>query len=62
LKTAKNVLDVGSGTGYLTAAMALITPTESRVYGIEHVPELVKQSIINISNSNPELMKGKVII
>jgi protein-L-isoaspartate O-methyltransferase len=26
LKTAKNVLDVGSGTGYLTAAMALIVP------------------------------------
>ena len=26
LKTAKNALDVGSGTGYLTAAMALIMP------------------------------------
>ena len=38
LKTAKNVLDVGSGTGYLTAAMALIVPNGSKVYGIEHVP------------------------
>jgi protein-L-isoaspartate(D-aspartate) O-methyltransferase len=27
LKTANNVLDVGSGTGYLTAAMALIAPS-----------------------------------
>lgn len=27
LKTAKNALDVGSGTGYLTAAMALIIPS-----------------------------------
>lgn len=26
LKVAKNVLDVGSGTGYLTAAMAMIAP------------------------------------
>lgn len=26
LKAAKNALDVGSGTGYLTAAMALIVP------------------------------------
>jgi protein-L-isoaspartate(D-aspartate) O-methyltransferase len=55
-------LDVGSGTGYLTAAMALITPVDSRVYGIDHVPELIKQSIINISKSNPELMLGRVII
>lgn len=38
LTTAKYVLDVGSGTGYLTAAMAMITPPESKVYGIEHVP------------------------
>jgi len=34
LKTAKNVLDVGSGTGYLTAAMAVLVPPESRVFGI----------------------------
>lgn len=45
LKTAKYTLDVGSGTGYLTAAMALIVPKDSKVFGIEHVPELVKQSI-----------------
>lgn len=38
LVTAKNVLDVGSGTGYLTAAMAIITPPNCKVYGIEHVP------------------------
>lgn len=34
LVTAKNVLDVGSGTGYLTAAMAMVVPTQSKVYGI----------------------------
>jgi protein-L-isoaspartate(D-aspartate) O-methyltransferase len=34
LKTAKYTLDVGSGTGYLTAAMALIVPEGSKVYGI----------------------------
>ena len=38
LITAKNVLDVGSGTGYLTAAMAYLVPPESKVFGIEHVP------------------------
>lgn len=38
LITAKNVLDVGSGTGYLTAAMALMVPKQAKVFGIEHVP------------------------
>ena len=62
LTTAKNVLDVGSGTGYLTAAMAIITPPGSKVYGVDHVPQLVKQSIDNISKGNPELLKGKIEI
>jgi len=44
---------VGSGTGYLTAAMALVVPKGSKVFGIEHVPELVDQSLQNISKSNP---------
>jgi protein-L-isoaspartate(D-aspartate) O-methyltransferase len=35
---AKNILDVGSGTGYLTAAMAMLAPKDCKVYGIEHVP------------------------
>ena len=34
LKTAKYVLDVGSGTGYLTAAMAYLVPPESKVFGV----------------------------
>ena len=62
LKTAKYALDVGSGTGYLTAAMALVMPNESKTFGIEHVPELVKKSIENIKKSNPELMEGRVRI
>lgn len=57
LVTAKTALDVGSGTGYLTAAMALIMPPEGKVYGVEHVPELVKKSIENIQNDSPELLK-----
>ena len=32
--SAKNILDVGSGTGILTVAMALMAPKESKVYGI----------------------------
>ena len=42
-------MDVGSGTGYLTTAMALIMPPGSKVFGIEHVPELVKKSKENVA-------------
>jgi protein-L-isoaspartate(D-aspartate) O-methyltransferase len=38
LLKAKKALDVGSGTGYLTAAMTLMAPKSCKVYGIEHVP------------------------
>lgn len=41
LAKAKYALDVGSGTGILTLAMALMTPKPAKVFGIEHVPELV---------------------
>jgi protein-L-isoaspartate(D-aspartate) O-methyltransferase len=56
LVSAHTALDVGSGTGYLTAAMALSMPPGAKVYGIEHVPELVKKSIENIKKGNPEVM------
>jgi len=32
------------------------------MYGIEHVPELVKKSIENISKDNPDLLKEKIRI
>ena len=41
LLTAKKILDVGSGTGILTVGMALMAPKDAKVYGIEHVPQLV---------------------
>jgi hypothetical protein len=32
------------------------------MYGIEHVPELVKKSIENIEKDNPDLLKEKIRI
>lgn len=62
LSTAKYVLDVGSGTGILTLAMALMTPKSAKVFGIQHVPELVEQSIQNIKKENEEIFCKLTII
>jgi protein-L-isoaspartate(D-aspartate) O-methyltransferase len=42
------VLDVGSGSGYLTACMSLMVGPTGTVIGIEHIDELVQTSIKNI--------------
>ncbi|WVQ71723.1 protein-L-isoaspartate O-methyltransferase [Cryptococcus sp. DSM 104548] len=44
---APRILDVGSGSGYLAAVLHRISP-RSRVIGIDHIPNLVAQSIENL--------------
>lgn len=62
------VLDVGSGSGYLTACLARAIASKegannALVVGIEHQPELVKKGIDNISKDDSTLLEsGKVII
>ncbi|XAR68006.1 Protein-L-isoaspartate(D-aspartate) O-methyltransferase [Bertholletia excelsa] len=51
LKPGMHALDVGSGTGYLTACFALMVGPEGRAVGVEHIPELVASSIQNIKKS-----------
>ncbi|CAA7395894.1 unnamed protein product [Spirodela intermedia] len=51
LQPGMRVLDVGSGTGYLTACFALMIGPEGRAVGIDHIPELVASSIENIKQS-----------
>uniref|UniRef100_A0A6G1SF26 Protein-L-isoaspartate O-methyltransferase n=2 Tax=Aceria tosichella TaxID=561515 RepID=A0A6G1SF26_9ACAR len=57
------VLDVGSGSGYLTACLAHMVGPNGRVFGVEHIEELVKQSEKNIKRDCPELLEsGRVKI
>ena len=42
LKPGARVLDVGSGTGYLTALFSAFVGSDGVVVGVEHVPELVR--------------------
>ncbi|KAI9087506.1 hypothetical protein K1719_030376 [Acacia pycnantha] len=51
LQPGMRALDVGSGTGYLTACFALMVGPEGRAVGVEHIPELVSSSIENIQKS-----------
>ncbi|KAJ6888802.1 protein-L-isoaspartate O-methyltransferase 1-like isoform X1 [Populus alba x Populus x berolinensis] len=64
LKSGMHVLDVGSGTGYLTACFALMVGPQGRAVGVEHIPELADSSIKNIKKSAaaPLLKEGSLSI
>jgi len=56
-------LDVGSGTGYLTACFARMMGPSGKSYGIEHIPELACKSIANLNSDNQNLLStGQVTI
>ena len=61
LNEGARVLDVGSGTGYLTACFAVMVGKTGKVVGVEHIPELAKQSIHNIERWNADMLKSGVI-
>lgn len=46
-----HVLDVGSGSGYLTACMAMLVGEKGVAVGIDHIDELVQLSVDNVNKS-----------
>uniref|UniRef100_A0A3Q3WL74 Protein-L-isoaspartate O-methyltransferase n=1 Tax=Mola mola TaxID=94237 RepID=A0A3Q3WL74_MOLML len=56
LTEGASALDVGSGSGYLTACFARMTGPSGRVIGIEHINELVQKSIENVQSDDAELL------
>ena len=58
------VLDVGSGSGYLTHVLATLVGGEGRVVGVDHIQGLVDKATKNMGKS-PEgremLEKGQVV-
>ncbi|XP_018045146.1 PREDICTED: protein-L-isoaspartate(D-aspartate) O-methyltransferase-like isoform X2 [Atta colombica] len=50
-------LDVGSGSGYLSACMAFLVGSGGRVVGIEHIPELIEISTRNVREDNSHFLK-----
>ncbi|KAG9511359.1 Protein-L-isoaspartate(D-aspartate) O-methyltransferase, partial [Fragariocoptes setiger] len=63
LTDGAKVLDIGSGSGYLTACMALMVGPNGKVFGLEHIPELVERSKKNLNKDQPSLISsGRVEI
>jgi len=56
LKPGCRALDVGSGSGYLTACMAHMVGEQGLVVGIDHIAQLVDASVLNIKNDGKEQM------
>ncbi|KAJ2818069.1 hypothetical protein GGI24_005207 [Coemansia furcata] len=54
LKPGMRALDVGSGSGYLTACMAAMVGDSGHVVGIDHIPELTSQSLVDLRAHYPE--------
>lgn len=62
LVEGERALDIGSGSGYLTACMAVMLGENGKAIGVDHIPELVEKSIENVRNGNPELLSSQRVI
>ena len=63
LKENDRVMDVGSGTGYLTLALSKVMNDKGLVVGVEHIKEFCDLSKYNIMKKNANLLdNGKIII
>ncbi|XP_039179806.1 protein-L-isoaspartate(D-aspartate) O-methyltransferase-like isoform X2 [Crotalus tigris] len=51
-------LDVGSGSGYLTACFARMVGSTGKAIGIEHIEELVHESLRNVRKDDPTLLSS----
>ncbi|XP_038638673.1 protein-L-isoaspartate(D-aspartate) O-methyltransferase-like [Scyliorhinus canicula] len=58
LHDGARALDVGSGSGFLTACMARMVSPTGIVVGIDHIPELVERSIHNVESDNSTLLSS----
>lgn len=52
------VLDIGSGSGYLSACMARMVGPTGMVIGVDHLVPLVDLAIANVSRSDPDLLEN----
>ena len=58
------VLDIGSGSGYLTACMAALVGESGKVIGIEHVAQLTEMAKKNVEKDGKKswLLNGRLCL
>ena len=56
------ILDIGSGSGYLTVALSRMTNYTGVVVGVEHIPQLYNFGIENVKKHHGNLLNEKKII
>jgi len=61
LKPGARVLDVGSGSGYLSAVFGKIVGETGKVIGIDIYPELVELAQRNVRKECPELLDKEIL-
>uniref|UniRef100_A0A8C9F481 Protein-L-isoaspartate(D-aspartate) O-methyltransferase n=1 Tax=Pavo cristatus TaxID=9049 RepID=A0A8C9F481_PAVCR len=58
LHEGAKALDVGSGSGILTACFSRMVGPKGQVVGIDHIKELVDDSINNVKKDDPTLLSS----
>ncbi|KAF2364936.1 Protein-L-isoaspartate(D-aspartate) O-methyltransferase [Trinorchestia longiramus] len=61
LKKGSRALDVGCGSGYLTACMGHLVGETGLTVGIDHISELVDAARTNIKKDSPELLESGIV-
>ncbi|KAK9842552.1 hypothetical protein WJX81_005731 [Elliptochloris bilobata] len=61
LRPGANVLDVGSGSGYLTAVMGEMVGRQGRVLGVERHAELAERSVASVEAAAPDLLRSGTV-
>ena len=56
-KKGSKIMDVGYGSGWVTALLAEAVGPKGKIYALERVPELCDFGCLNITTSYPELIK-----
>ena len=56
------ILDIGSGSGYLTVCLSKLINDQGIVVGIEHIPELFQKGKKNIEKHHKNLLDEKKIV
>jgi len=57
-KPGARVLDVGSGSGYLTACFARLASPDAKIVGIDVIAPIIDFSIQNLNKDDPSLLKS----